>query len=196
MIDLSTKAGVLRFCELRRAEMAADFERVGRFEMNGYSFGAYVLGTHAIAALDASTWKPEAWRTGARLPQVQAMRCQLPQIVGQTMPWQDVTGFFGYTLKHFARATRARGVVFMTEAWRVILDEGEEPAPDRPYGWVEKDPRRMEALMMTLEHADFGYHQWFANILREPTRLEPWVKQPEGLRQGPGRLTNRMSWMQ
>ncbi len=187
---------MLRFCELRRAEMAADFERVGRFEMNGYSFGGYVLATHDVAALDASTLKPAAWRTGARLPQVQAMCCRLPKIVGETMPWQDVTGFFGDTLKEFARATRARGVLFMTEGWVRHLDEGEAPPKDRPYGWVEKDPKRGEVLMMSLEHADFGYHQWMARILREPTRLDPWVKAPDGVRQGAARLTNRMSWMQ
>jgi len=180
----------MRFCELRRAEMAADFHRVGRYECNGFAYGGYVFAQHAVRAPVALA--PEDWATGAKLPCITAMPLTLPRLIGETMPWQQITSFFGRTAREYARATRATGVLFMTEAWRVEA-EGDVP-PDRPYGWVEKQPNRKEALMMMLEHPQHGRQMWAADILREPTRLEPWREYGGTLTAG--RLANMMGWQQ
>jgi hypothetical protein len=176
--------------------MARCFERVGRFEMNGYPYGGYAFATHELRVDmgdPAVALRPEAWVTGPRHPHVIAVRMSLPAAVGELMRPEQITAFYGHIIEAFARATRARGVLLMTEAWRLKY-EGEAP-PDRPYGWVSKDPEREEVLMMSLEHVDFGTHIWFAAIRREPTRLEPWEKSPVD-QAGKGRLTNLMRWMQ
>jgi hypothetical protein len=190
MIDLSTKAGVMRFCELRRAEMAADFNRVGRYECNGFAYGGYVFAQHGLRGPPGLA--PEDWATGPKLPRITALPVTLPRIIGETMPWQQITSFFARTVREYSRATRATGVLFMTEAWRTEV-EGDKP-PDRAYGWVEKQANRKEALMMMLEHPQHGRQMWMADILREPTRLEPWRE--HGGTVGKGRLANMMGWQQ
>lgn len=47
-LDLSTSAGALALAERRRAEMVRCFERLGRFESGGNSFGALALLTHGV----------------------------------------------------------------------------------------------------------------------------------------------------
>jgi hypothetical protein len=136
--------------------------------------------------------RPRTGRPGAKLPRITARPVTLPRLIGETMPWQQITGFFGRTVREYARATRATGVLFMTEAWRTEV-EGDAP-PDRAYGWVEKQPNRKESLMMMLEHPAFAREMWFADILREPTRLEPWRKTEGSL--GKGRLADMMGWQQ
>jgi hypothetical protein len=62
VIDLSTTAGVLRFCELRRAEMVRCFERLGRFEMNEFSFGAYVFAERDYGDMKGRLVDLAPWR--------------------------------------------------------------------------------------------------------------------------------------
>jgi hypothetical protein len=186
--DLSTPQGVLRFCEMRRAEMVRCFERIGRFEANGYAFCAYVFATHEAKAPAELT--PEAWKPGPKLARVEPTLCQLPDWVMDQFPPEVHTQILGKTLGFFAKVTRALGVVLMTEMWMVSLPNKEDRAalPES----LEHAPGRREGLMMSLEHSATGRKMWFAEIKRNPTRLEPWEERtPEDAE---GRLLNLAEW--
>lgn len=188
-LDLSTKAGVLRFCELRRAEMVRCFERLGRFEMNEFSFGAYVFATHAIAAPTKPGASPDDWKTGRKLDHVTAETCRLPKVVFDMLPRQKHTELFSYTLRAYAKITRATGTVFMTEMWHATAKERSELPAD-----LEEAPDdvRMEALYMQLEHSATGRRVWVAEIKRNPTRLEPWDERDYG--DMSGRMVDLSPW--
>lgn len=189
MIDLSTKAGVMRFCELRRAEMIGCFEKLGRFESNGYAFGGFVFATHEMGRLTSN-----GAETGKRLPAITARSIDIPEGMLDLLsdPAREGTLFWAKMIRAYARATRARGVVQMTEAW---CAPGTDADMKRPYGWIEQHTDRREALRLTLEHADFGTHDWLAWIQRDPTRLEPWIERQDIL-QSKGRLAHLLDWMQ
>jgi hypothetical protein len=190
-IDLSTKAGVLRFCELRRAEMVGCFERLGRFEMNGYSFGGYVFATHDVNS--------DGWKTGAKLDRVNAELCRMPKALIDQIPPGRQTEVFAHVMREFTKLTRAIGTVVMTEMWHVTMpgkpgksaEEVRDELPDS----LEHAPGRCEALYLQLEHGATGRRVWVAEIKRNPTRIEPWYEPyGPGETDMKGRLVDLAAW--
>lgn len=198
-IDLATRDGVMRFCELRRNEMMDCFETLGRFvASNGTAYMAYVFARHAINQGKRGT-DPTDWKTGPELPEIQAVPVVLPKGITELVPDNQLTRLMGLTLKGFNQLTRATGCIIMGEAW-FLRDYGKESQKALEdgtyrYGWVEKHPKRGEALMMMLQHATFGSHQWVAEIHREPTRIDPWHA-IEDVQYDKGRLTGLNDWRQ
>lgn len=177
-MDLSTKAGVLRFCELRRAEMVGCWQTLGCWEVNGFSFGGYVFATHEAempteVPTDLSQLK---WPTGAKLPKVTALPIRLPRAGLLMLPPEDATAFFAFSVQRYTEATRALGTLIMAESWQVHTAEGEDPraARERMAKNLEDEPGRQEILMMSLEHSAVGQRVWRAQIHRDPDRLDPW----------------------
>lgn len=187
MSDLSSAHGILRFCEVRRTEMVRCFERLGRFEANGYAFCAYVFATHeANIPVDRD---PRAWKPGRKREQVEAVLCQLPAWV-LAFPPETHTSILGQMLRLFAKATRATGAVLMTEMWLVTAASREE-RDAMPHSLEYANGRR-EGLMMSLEHSAIGRKMWFAEIKRNPTRLEPWEEST--VDDAEGRLVDLTEW--
>jgi hypothetical protein len=171
MIDVSTHAGVMRFCEARRDEMTRCFERVGRFEENGYSFGAYVFATRGFKDKDFNTYKLDA---------VEPMVCRFPKMMRDKLPPSEHTKAFGHVLREFAKITEAVGTVVMGEAWLAKTPEGVKSREEADR-WrreqpesLEDMPGRLEGMFMSLEHQAIGKRFWRRFIEREPTRLGPW----------------------
>lgn len=179
MIDLATERGVLNFCERQRQEMVRCFERLGRFEVNGYSFGAWVLATHAVAAPPPNARvNLEDWRRGEQLPAAQAMRCQMPIEARFLMPPDQHTKLFGLTLRHMSELSGAIGTVVMGECWHASAPrvDGQTPQAARaslPDSLEDYDGRQ-ESLFLRLEHKVLGERFWGKPIMRNPTRLGPW----------------------
>lgn len=170
MIDLSTAAGALRFAELRRGEMAACFERNGRFESaTGYSFSAFVFATHSIDGL----------ARGPKLPHVAARLCDLPRFARDLFPPAHQSAAFGDFVRSFAKVSGAVGTLVMMEGWCVStpvepgqsVQEQRDTLPPR----LEDAPGRIETLDLWLTHNATGARNWRAEIHRDPTRLGPWV---------------------
>lgn len=201
MIDLSTNAGVLRFCELRRAEMVGCLRKLGHFESNGHSFTGYAFMTHAVDGdvSRASEGLDAVFRTGRKLSQVEAWPLNLPpeDDLPAHFEWKRRTRFFGEVIRHFARAGKAQGVLVFGEAWFVYRDPATQD-PDRPYGWVQEQPDRREGLWMKLEHSSIGFRHWQCEIQRTGPLLEltPWIEASErgGVPDGKGRLTDLVDW--
>lgn len=185
-IDLATKTGVLRFCELRRAEMVSCFEQLGRYERNGFSFDGFVFATFEPIIFDGGL------RSGKKLPAVEACHTVLPAAALTVLDPSEHTLVFGRMVSAFAKCAHAVGTLIMSEAWLA-----DEPPEDREYGWVGKAPSRREALFMRLEHKAVGAISWVAFISREPTRVEPWRASAPGTGAASGdgtRLGNTVDW--
>ncbi len=122
-LHLDTAAGVLRFCELRRAEMATEFLRVGRWERRGFSFSGYVFATHAIdkPPTKAAALKDglDAWKPGAKLAHVEAFGVELPAWMADVLQPRDITAFWGTAIRHYVQLTRAIGTLILSETWTV-----------------------------------------------------------------------------
>lgn len=193
-LDLSTKAGVLRFCELRRAEMVGCFERLGRFESNGFSFEGYLFAAHELV-VPGDRADLSGWKTGPRLSSVTARVCRMPEELHGLIPAEHETILFSRTLREMGKLTRAIGSVVMTEMWHATvdanertLDEARSELPDR----LENYDGRKEALFMQLEHTAVGRQIWTAEIRRNPTRLGPWLEsQPDD---ATGRMVDLVGW--
>lgn len=175
MIDVSTHAGVMRFCEARRDEMTRCFERVGRFEENGYSFAAYVFATRGFKNEKFDTYK---------LDKVQAVVVRMPGFMREALPASEHTRAFGHVLRRFAEATAAVGTVVMGEAWLAKTPESVKSA-EEAQRWRSEQPEslagmpgRMEGMFMSLEHQAIGKRFWRRMIEREPTRLGDWELLP------------------
>jgi hypothetical protein len=201
MIDLSTQAGVLRFCERQRQEMERVFTRRGRFESKtGHAFTGFAFIRNAIEGpwTQGTNGRPSL-RRGPELEYVQSAMLNLPPR-SMWPPWMNgnnQTGVFADVIEAFSRAGRAIGVLIMSETWinQATSDEEFAQMREREYGWVAKSADRQEALYMSLEHVMFGCVTWLALITREPTRLHPWKQSP--IRPGgdnEGRLTNLVEW--
>lgn len=175
MIDVTTEAGALRFCELRRAEMARVFEKKGTFAPNGFSLTGYVFLTHEVKP-PADPWDLSAWRTGPKLPAVHVERIEVPPAAARLMHdngRDDLAApMLGQTMRHYCKLGRAVGAVIMTEEWtgKTSSFEEREARPKRIEDWDD----RAEALCMRLEHIRCGRRLWRADITRNPTRLGPW----------------------
>lgn len=197
-IDLSTKAGVLRFCELGRAEMVGCFERLGRFEMNGYSFGAYVFATHGIKvpATPDDRVDPSNWQTGGKLPRVAADLCRLPKVITDLIPPEQHTQLFAHVMRSYSRITKALGTLVMTEMWHANMTPADGQSPEEARAQLpdnlEHAPGRGEGLYMQLEHSATGRRVWWCEIKREPTRLGEWELRE--MEDAQGRLVNLADW--
>ncbi len=174
-LDLATAAGVLRFAELRRAEMVRCFERVGRFESNGNSFGAVALLTHEVRRPDDPS-DLSAWGTGKRRPEVAPVPFDMPRALAALIPEHMQSKFFADGLRDICRYGRAVSVLIMSEQWhgRTSSMDERRARPPRIEDW---DDRR-EGLIMRLEHRATGGRTWRAWIERGPTRLGPWEDYP------------------
>jgi hypothetical protein len=190
-LDLSTRAGVLRFCELRRAEMVGCFERLGRFESNGFSFCGYVFATHAVK-VPADPIDLDGWKTGAKLDRVTAERVRMPAALHGVIPAAQETAIFSMATRQFAKLSRSIGTLVMTEMWHVQTEtrQGRDNLPERLEDYKGAD--RGETLYVHLEHTATGRRIWRAEIRREPTRLEPW-EEMEFL-DSEGRLVDLAEW--
>jgi hypothetical protein len=190
-LDLSTKAGVLRFCALRRAEMVGCFERLGRFESNGFAFCGYVFATHAVK-VPSDPAELEGWKTGAKLGRVTAERVRMPAALHGVIPAEQETALFSMATRQFSKLSRSIGTLVMTETWVVTtatLDE-RKALPKRLEDYEGSD--RRECLYVQLEHAATGRHIWFAEIERNPTRLAQWEEKT--FTDSTGRLVNMAEW--
>jgi hypothetical protein len=181
-LDLSTAAGALRFCELRRNEMVGAFEQQGRFEANGYSFDAWVFATHEVIGPDKPGADPSAWKTGRKLAAVKAKQLTLPKWFESVGP-DLAKDIYSEALKGYAKLSRAIGTVFMTEMWMVSMTATEGAPDPRADAQRQRDalpdslehaPGRREGLCLWLEHSAAGSCQWLAEIQRDPTRLGAW----------------------
>lgn len=190
-LDLSTRAGVLRFCELRRAEMVGCFHELGRYEVNGFSFGGYVFATHAMV-VPKDPRGIDDWKTGAKLNRVTAERLSMPAGLHGVLPPERETEVFSFTARRYSKLTRAIGSVVMTEVWSVMTESREErdKFPERLGDY--DGPERCEQLFMHLEHAATGERTWTALIERNPTRLGPWEERP--FTASEGRLIDLAEW--
>lgn len=200
MYDLSTQAGVLRFCESKRAEMVRCFERVGQFEENGQSFFAYLFATHEVDTRGARS--PDEWKTGAKMAKTTAVACRMPdspliKLLSATDP-NRVKDIYSYVLRAQGKLQKAIGYVFMTEMWFMQM-EGATPEnvkrerASMPAS-LEHQPGRSEALFLSVEHQALGRRMWFAEILREPTRLLEWAdRTPDDAE---GRFVDLTEWRQ
>lgn len=198
MYDLSTQAGVLRFCESKRAEMVRCFERVGRFEGNGQSFVAYLFATHEVDRSGARN--PGEWKTGAKYPCPRAVPCRVPKsplidIIGSLDP-NGLKDMFAHVLRLQGKLQKAIGYVLMTEMWFVKVEGTTEEEAQREREKMpeslEDQPGRGEALYMSVEHQALGQRAWRAEILREPTRLLEWeAMESQGLA---GRFADLTEW--
>lgn len=198
MIDLSTKAGVLRFCELRRAEMVGCLRKLGRFESNGHSFSGYAFMRHEISVdvSRASKGLDAVFRTGPKLDRVEALPLNLPpeEDLPEAFVFEKRTSWFGAVIQAFAKAGKADGVLVFGEGW-FVQQSLSEPAVDQPYGWVAKHPDRGEGLWMKLEHKTVGYRNWVCVIQRSGPLIEltPWAESSEPP-DGSARLTDLVDW--
>lgn len=189
MRDLSTAAGVLRFCEDKRAEMTRCFERVGRFEENGQAFCAYVFATHEVKG-PARAGHVDDWKTGRKLERVSLYPCRLPSYGLERFGPVTQKNIFAQAINGLGKLSRALGYVLLSETWMATaktLDERKE-WPDN----LEHAPGRREALFMSLEHTATGHKIWKAEILREPTRLLEW--ETVNLDDAEGRFMNLVEW--
>lgn len=206
MYDLSTTAGMLRFCESKRAEMARCFERVGRFEENGQSFCAYLIATHEMVK-PKNPRNVNDWATGARLSAPKAVLCSMPKgplvdLLSEVDP-NGLKDAYAEALRIQGKLQRAIGYVFMTEMWMVQTSAPKDHPDPRAAAYEERKklpeslefaPGRGEALMLTLEHQAAGQAMWTAEITRNPTRLHEWEK--KDYQASEGRFVDITQWRQ
>lgn len=183
-LDLSTRAGALRFAELRRGEMTRRYLTHGSLETNPL---IYVFAT-CNARIDHTT-SPPSMKTGAKLPHVMAVPCKIPDSIREIVDPRKVTQLAGAVVAKMAAATKAVGVLVTMDTWYAA----EEKAPeDYHYGWVEEN-QDGEGLYMSLEHRELTTAMcWFSVIHRNPLRLDPWKGGPR--QPGGARLANFIDW--
>lgn len=202
-MDLETEQGVLEFCEEKRRLMERTFEVLGRFEMNGYSFGAYVLATHEVLPPERNEAPPPrtiedvltGWKTGEPFPLVRAELCRLPVFVRLVIPEDQHTAFFGRAIRALSEKSRAIGTVVMGEMWMARPDhvpgETAEEARSKLPASLEDYEGRTEGLFLRLEHKLAGSRMWTKTIHRNPDRLDAdWVLFDETMGKSEGRLVN------
>lgn len=170
-LDVATEKGALALAERWRGEMARCFERLGRFESNGNSFGALAMLTHEVRIPDDPR-DLAGWGTGKRRPEVALVPFDMPRVLAAIVSGPLQGKLFAEGLRSLCKHGRAVGVLVMTEQWHGRTSSMEERAarPSRIEDW---DDRR-ECLYMRLEHRAAGGRSWRAWIEREPTRLGPW----------------------
>lgn len=173
---LLTVAGALHFCELRRAEMVRCFERLGRFEMNGFSVGAHVFATRHVYM--PNPLDTETWRAGEKLPITLVETLLMPRAALNVLTAESVGPFCAGLIRRYCALSRAVGVVVMQEMWWGRTASLEERA-QRPKRIADWDDRR-EVLYLRLDHQAAGTRAWQAEIHRNPTRLDEW-RQREGV---------------
>jgi hypothetical protein len=95
------------------------------------------------------------------------------------------------TLRDLCKKTNAVGAVLVNEAWMVQADTNEvskdgKSLLDTP---PSKHPRRVEVVIMMVEHAKFGREMWIANIIRNGDE----VSLGEFAKNGDGGITGRFT---
>lgn len=184
-LDLSTKAGALRFAELRRAEMQGYYLKHGALEKSPFF---YMFATHGFTIPENRRDLP---RTGKKLPEVTAWATPVPRAMREKLEWRDVTLVMGDLLKEAAKVTKAVGVLVMMDSWIARADLTPE---DGHYGWIEERPDKLEALYMGLEHVTLVQPmRWMSLITRDPLKLEPWTLSGAVTHEG-DRLANFIDW--
>lgn len=174
MVNLDTEEGVQTFCSMKRAEMEACWAREGRFEVNGFSFGAYILATRKIVGGEDEGWPTEP------LEHVEAVKMWLPSFAHVLVPEHQHTAMFAHIIRESVAKNAAVGTIFMGEAWMAST-----PRPDMTeeevLAWRATLPADMgefeakrEGLFMSLEHKTIGRHFWRNFIAHAPSRLVGW----------------------
>lgn len=85
---------------------------------------------------------------------------------------------FAASLRLIAHASKATGVIFITEMWALPKATSEDVK--KWAGRIHQHPERVEVLYMSIEHTRFGEKSWTAEIKRlqdEKPLLQPWVEQ-------------------
>jgi hypothetical protein len=186
-IDVSTRAGALRFAELRREEMRRQYLSDGRLAKNPL---IYIFATHSFRANIGAETVETAVRTGARLARVTAIPCPLPDDVRAKLGPTSMTRVYGKVIRIAARAAKAVGVLVTMDGW--FADASQAP-DDHHYGWVEEN-KDGEGLLMLLEHKALAHPMsWTSTIRREPLRLDPW-RGGEQTKSEETRLSHFIDW--
>ncbi len=212
MLDLSTKAGALAYAERTRKGVVQCWEKFGRFEANGFSYGASLFITHEPpsptsirrAALGIGQHALFDVSPGPKLARVEAMPVKLPTWM-RSLPGHETTAghlqereLFATALRAFAKMTRAIGVIWMGETWLVDMPA---PPPGKTHEQVRDElpadlgeaKGRREALVVRLEHQAIPQGlMWCAEILRSPARVEPW--RDFGMGDAFGRMVDFVDW--
>ncbi len=211
MLDLSTKAGALAYAERTRRGVEQCFERLGRFEQNGFSYGAILLITHeppstkAIrrAALQLRQNETLPNFHGPKLDRVQPMPVNLPKWMHGMEGSETIGGhtqqreIFSQAVKAFAKMTKAVGCLFTAEAWALHIDAvpgktAQELRNEFPADMGQADNRR-EVLIVSLEHAALERRfTWTAPIEAKPRKPGPWVEMTWGDEHG--RMVGLVDW--
>ena len=131
------------------------------------------------------------------MPRPEAVLCRMPSnaLLDAIHPNMQ-KDIFAHVLRSQGKLQKALGYLLMTEMWMVTAEGG---TPDEAYraraampDSLEFAPGRKEGLMLTIEHGATGYRMWFAEILREPTRLLEWEERE--LSGAEGRLVDLKDW--
>lgn len=214
-LDLSTARGVLNYAQRQRDSMVDEWRKEGRFERNGFSYGAILFCTHGV---QRNGPRPEDWTSGSKLPAVKAVPVSLPRDIrgrwGGGMPGHTTEReFFAHGVKTFARLAKAIGCLTLAECWfsspgtpfqRDATFEEREKAKREAQAFRDALPddlgdapphQRWEGLWVRLEHTGLTWpHSWMARIHRDPTRLDPWDGGEMQLDDATGRLANLVEW--
>lgn len=173
-LDLSSKSGAERFMELRRAEMARLFARIGSLP----GPVAWVIATRDprdATDLDSRgvPRRPLGW-----LDAPEAIIASLPAWMYADLGPVQSKKAYARCLHAFADMVGAIGVVVFMETW-VSLHRVKPGEPD-PDTNPEDDPERGECITCMVEHEALGQQLWQANIKRDPLRVEAWTKEAYG----------------
>jgi hypothetical protein len=185
-IDVSTRAGALRFAELRRGEMVRQYLAWGRLEKNPL---LYVFATHDFSY--DTDLGPSSFRTRAKLPEVRAVPIPLPEAAKEKIPVHARTRILGQAVRLIAKVSKASGVLLMMDSW---FSSGENAPEDHHYGWIEENPEA-EGLYMRLEHQHLAHPvAWAALIHRDPLSLDPWRGGEQVVSDQRSRLSHMIDW--
>lgn len=157
-LDLSKKADLLRFCELRRNEMAARLLAKGRLVFGGgFSFMSWLFITRDPV-------------TSKRLDKISVIDFE-PSRALHLVPQLEQTRAYSDFIREMRDEIGLVGVLNVAEAWAGNYDE-----KTYEYGKLESNPEKMEIVYMYLETKTLTPLQWTAIVHRNPLRLEPWVE--------------------
>jgi hypothetical protein len=186
-VGLDTTEGAVSFCHWVMAQMRETFLLDGEYP----SPDGFVLATCDVPC---ETPKPGQMITpGPKLPYPIPVR--VPMRGGTValgmmaeLKGVDERDVFAAAVDILSRGTAAVGVVVMMEMW-YLKSEGVTPPEGRWFeGQVKDHPDRREGLFVSLEHKVAGTRHWFADIHRNPTRVDAFVEKT--FERSEGRLTH------
>ncbi len=210
MLDLSTKAGALAYAERTRRGMVQCFERLGRFEANGFSYGATLFITHEPpsakamrrVALEVGQGEVLKLAPGPKLSRVEPMAVNLPTWM-HGLPGSETINahthardIFSQAVKAFAKMTRAVGVVFTAEAWTVMTNAAPGQTPQQVRDQLPADlgqaDNRGECLFVSIEHAALERRYIWRSVIGAKRKIGPWVEQD--WHDAQGRMVGLVDW--